>query len=312
MRIVSLLPSTTEIACKLGFEDQLVGRSHECDFPESVKKLPVLTQPKYPENGSSKKIDQEVKSLLEKSLSVYRVDADKLAELQPDIILTQDHCKVCAVSLEDVEHALEQKLDGHAKIVSVSPKNLHQIYQSIFDIGDALGARSKAENVVDEIKERMDIIRSTLTNVKPVSAVTIEWIDPLMTAGNWIPECIHIAGGDDLLGTPGEHSPWIEWYTIMNSDPEILLISPCGYSIQQTVNELGTLRQHEGWDSLKAVKNDQVFILDGHHFFNRPGPRIFESTRILAEVFHPAHFKPTLKNTGWINTEELSKAEMTR
>lgn len=312
MRIVSLLPSTTEIACKLGFEQNLVGRSHECDYPESVEKLPVLTEPKYSENGTSIDIDNRVKSLIEKGLSVYKVDAEKLASLNPDIILTQDHCKVCAVSLSDVESALHQTVQEQTKVISVSPENLQQIYQSIIDIGSALEAKKKAKNVVNEMQLRMNIIRNTLTHVQPVSAVTIEWIDPLMTAGNWIPECIHIAGGEDLLGTAGQHSPWIKWKDIKQTNPEFLLISPCGYSIVQTLREFKTLQHKPGWKNLRAVQNNRVFILDGHHYFNRPGPRIFDSTRILAEVFHPNHFKPTLKNIGWVNTKDIESAELRR
>ena len=311
MRIVSLLPSTTEIACALGLESQLVGRSHECDYPESIKDLPVLTEPKYDENGRSSEIDKRVKSLLENGLSVYHVFADKLSELNPDLILTQDHCEVCAVSLPDVEEALQKYTSSDSKVISVSPKNLEDIFESIQTIGNAAGAGQKAKHLLAEIKQRFSIIKNTVFGENRKTVATVEWIEPLMTAGNWIPELIEIAGGEDQLGKPGQHSPWIDWNDIMEADPEYLLICPCGYSCQQTLNEIDHLTDKPEWEKLKAVKNGNVFILDGNHYFNRPGPRIFESTRILGEILHPQLFKPTLKGIGWINFRDIQKTELT-
>ncbi|TVR36386.1 MAG: cobalamin-binding protein, partial [Balneolaceae bacterium] len=300
MRIVSLLPSTTEIVSALGMEKYLVGRSHECDYPASITSLPVLTKPKYITNGKSRDIDKQVKSLLEKGLSVYEVDAELLAELKPDVILTQDHCEVCAVSLPEVEAAV-QTWTGNQKthVVSVSPTDLNGIYQSILKIGEALQKKSNAQSLVDEMKERLEIIRSTVSGKVRKKVVSIEWIDPLMTAGNWIPELVEIAGGDHLLAEPGEHSPWIDWKDILEADPDLIVIMPCGYSFKQTAEEVPLLTSRDEWSELKAVKEKNVYLLEGNQYFNRPGPRIFESTRILAEILHPDHFKPTLKETGW-------------
>ena len=300
MRIVSLLPSTTEIVCSLGMEEHLVGRSHECDYPASITSLPVLTKPKYITNGKSRDIDKQVKSLLEKGLSVYEVDAELLAELKPDVILTQDHCEVCAVSLPEVEAAVKNWTGNQkTQVVSVSPTDLNGIYQSILKIGEALQKKLKAQNLVEEMKERLDIIRSTVSGKVRKKVVSIEWIDPLMTAGNWIPELVEIAGGDHLLAEPGEHSPWIGWKDVLEADPDLIVIMPCGYNFEQTAEELPLLTSRDEWSELKAVKEKNVYLLEGNQYFNRPGPRIFESTRILAEILHPDHFKPTLKETGW-------------
>jgi iron complex transport system substrate-binding protein len=300
MRIVSLLPSITEVVCALGMEKHLVGRSHECDYPESVSSLPVLTKPKYSTNGKSRDIDKQVKSLLEKGLSVYEVDAQLLAELKPDVILTQDHCEVCAVSLPEVEAAVKSWTGNHDTIVvSVSPTDLNGIYQSIIKIGDALQREAWARKLVEEMKDRLGIIRSTVAGKERKSVVSIEWIDPLMTAGNWIPELVEIAGGDHYHAEPGEHSPWINWNQVRESDPDLIVIMPCGFNFEQIMEELPLLTSKEGWDHLEAVKKSETYLLEGNQYFNRPGPRIVESTRILAEILHPDHFKPTLKETGW-------------
>lgn len=300
MRIVSLLPSTTEIATALGFQSNLVGRSHECDYPAALTHLPVLTKPKYPDKGSSSEIDQRVKSLVENGLSVYEVNAELLSELKPDLILTQDHCEVCAVSVNDVKKAVKEwTRQSNTVIVSVSPVNLEGIFESFREIGKALAVEKRAGYLIEEMKQRLDIIRNTVLREKRKTVATIEWIDPLMTAGNWIPELVEIAGGDHLFAEAGKHSPWIDWEKIKTADPDLISIMPCGYNFDQTINEIDILTSKPGWKDLKAVKNDNVFILDGNQYFNRPGPRIFESTRILAEILHPHLFKPTFKNRGW-------------
>lgn len=300
MRIVSLLPSTTEIASSLGFTSSLAGRSHECDYPVSINRLPVLTKPKYTDNGTSSEIDQRVKSLIENGLSVYEVDADLLAELKPDVILTQDHCEVCAVSLNDVEQAVKDWTNqNHTRIVSVSPANLEGIFESFRIIGDALGVENRALDMIEEMKQRLDIIKNTVHREKRKTVASIEWIDPLMTAGNWVPEIVEIAGGDHLFAEPGKHSPWIDWETIRNADPDLITVMPCGYRFQQTLDEIATLTSKPGWSELRAVKTGNVFLLDGNQYFNRPGPRIFDSTRVLAEIIHPNFFEPTFADTGW-------------
>ena len=211
-RVVSLIASATEIVCALGARDRLVGRSHECDFPEDVTLLPVLTSPKFPVNGSSYEIDQRVKAILQEGLSVYRVDAEKLKALRPHVIVTQDHCEACAVSLKDVELALCDWSGSAAKIVSLRPDRLADIWQDIRQVARALGRESKGESVVAELRARMQAIAevSATARYRPRVA-SIEWIDPLMAGGNWMPELVEMAGGENLFGQAGQHSPWLQW-----------------------------------------------------------------------------------------------------
>jgi iron complex transport system substrate-binding protein len=263
-RIVSLIPSSTEIACALGFEAELVGRSHECDFPPGIERLPSLTEPKLDTDATSAAIDGRVKQLVGDGLSVYRVDIDKLRELRPTVILTQDQCEVCAVSLRDVEEALR----GRDFAASLS-------------------------NRLAEISEQALRIRA-----KP-SVACVEWIDPLMSAGNWMPELVTLAGGRPLFGEAGTHSPWLEWETLRNADPEIIILLPCGFDIERTRRELAPLIAQPGWAELEAVRSGRVFVADGNQYFNRPGPRLVESLEILAEILHPDHFAPRHQDVGW-------------
>lgn len=304
MQIVSLLPSATEIICELGFEDQIVGRSHECDQPESIRDLPVLTDSSVKNTGNSTRIDQNIKSLLKDGLSVFSVKADLLAEINPDIIFTQDHCEVCAVPLGEVKTAVKQFCGKDTKVVSLSPTNLEEIYESIQTIGRALNVEEQAHQLIGELQLRMDIIRNTVIG-EPVKRVAcLEWIDPLMTGGNWIPELLEVVGAEYLLSEPGQHSPWIDWKEVVDENPDVILVMPCGYDIDQTLNEMYRLTQKDDWNSIKAVQNNEVYILDGNRYFNRPGPTIFESTRILGEILHPSLFKPIHRKKGWIHFDK--------
>lgn len=304
MRIVSLLPSTTEIICELGFENQLVGRSHECDQPASVKKLPKLTDSSVKNTGNSAKIDQNIKSLLKNGLSIFNVKVDLLAEINPDIIFTQDHCEVCAVPLDDVKSAVQQYCSHDTKVVSLSPANLSEIFQSIQEIGQTLGAENRASQLVEELELRLDIIKNTIVGEPVKRVVCLEWIEPLMTGGNWIPELLEIAGGEYLLSEPGKHSPWVDWDDVVNENPDVILIMPCGYDIDQTANEIHHITQKEGWNSIQAVENNEIYILDGNRYFNRPGATIYESARILAEILHPNLFKLIHHKSGWVRFDE--------
>ncbi|WP_234572080.1 cobalamin-binding protein [Rhodohalobacter sp. 614A] len=309
MKIVSLLPSATEIICELGLEDQLVGRSHECNTIPSIRELPVVTDSSVKNTGNSLQIDKNIKSILKSGLSIFNVNVNVLAELDPDIIFTQDHCEVCAVSLDDVQRAVNEYCGGRAKVISLSPVNLSEIFETFYTVGKALDVPKKAEELVEKLKSRLDIIRSTVIGESVKKVACIEWIEPLMTGGNWIPELLEIAGGEYLLSEPGKHSPWIEWDDILKEDPDVILIMPCGYPIEQTMKEIHLLTQKTKWADLKAVQNGEVYILDGNRYFNRPGPGVYESTRILGEVLHPKLFKPVYHKDGWIHlSEQLEKA----
>ena len=297
-RIVTMIASATEIVFALGFEEQLVARSHECDYPLSVQRLPVCTAPRFDVHGSSVEIDQRVKSLLEQATSIYRVDADVLKQLQPDVIVTQSHCEVCAVSEKDVEQAICTWLEKKPKIVSLSPNNLTDVWQSIRNVADALEVSSRGEQLVHELQGRIDAIAAKTPEVRPTVAC-LEWIEPLMAAGNWVPELVELAGGRNLFGSAGKHSPWMTWEQLCERDPDVIVAWPCGFDLAKTRAEMVGLRNRAGWGNLQAVRSGRVFVTDGNQFFNRPGPRLVETLEILAEIFHPHAFPSRHAGTGW-------------
>ena len=299
-RIVSLIPSATEIVCALGLESNLVGRSHECDFPDSVRRLPVCTEPKFNPEGSSYEIDQRVKAILQEALSVYRVDAEKLRGLRPDLIVTQSQCEVCAVNLRDVERVVCEWMASRPRIVSLAPGALADVWADIRRVAEALGVPERGADLLARIESRMAAIaeRARALADRPTVAC-IEWIEPLMAAGNWMPELVEMAGGVNLFGEAGKHSPWMEFAQLQDQDPDVILIAPCGFDINRTRQELPTLTQGPSWPSLKAVRGGRVFVADGNQYFNRPGPRLVESLEILAELLHPRTFQFGREGAGW-------------
>ena len=300
MRIVTLLPSATEIVCALGFEAALVGRSHECDYPPSVGRLPALTEAKFNPEGTSAEIDQRVKKIVADALSVYRVDAPKLRELRPDVIVTQSQCEVCAVSESDVETAVAEWLGARLKIVSLAPYGLDDVFTDMQRVADALGAAPRGVELVAKLRNRLAAIAGKARNApeRPTVA-TIEWIDPLMAAGNWMPTLVEMAGGSNLFGTAGEHSPWMKFDDLAAKDPDVILISPCGFNMDRAAKDLPVLTSQAKWQQLAAVRNGRVFMADGNQYFNRPGPRIAESLEILAEIVHPELFRFGHEGSGW-------------
>jgi iron complex transport system substrate-binding protein len=300
-RIVSLIASATEIVCALGFEDALVGRSHECDFPASVKQLPVCTEPKFPVEGSSYEIDQRVKAILQEGLSVYRVHADVLRRLRPEVIVTQSQCEVCAVSQRDVEQAVCDWIDGRPVVVSLAPNGLADVWDSFRPVAAALGVAERGEEVVAHLKGRMKAIEDRARALSRVTVAYIEWIDPLMAGGNWMPELIDMAGGHNLFGAAGKHSPWMTWQELCQRDPDVIFVAPCGFDIERTRNEMPALTGRPEWSRLKAVREKRVYLADGNQYFNRPGPRLVESLEILAEVVHPEAFHFGHEGAGWVS-----------
>ncbi|MCW9707616.1 cobalamin-binding protein [Fodinibius salsisoli] len=304
MRIVSLLPSITEIVVALGKKEELIGCSHECNFPEDIISLPACTEPKFDPDGTSYQIDQRVKAVLQEGLAVYRVDAELLKKLNPDVILTQDHCDVCATSFTEVKKVVQSTLDKDVEVISVSPTDLSSVIDSIRTIARAIDAEPEAEELMAEMKGTLqDIQQQTLPLYAP-DVLCIEWLDPLMAAGNWIPQLVQLAGGNPQLAEAGKHSPWLEWEKVQQLNPEIITITPCGFGISETLSELSSLTSQPGWENLKAVQNHQVFIMDGDHYFNRPGPRLVDSTKILAEIIHPGRFRSDTSHPGWINLHD--------
>ena len=300
-RIISLLPAATEIVCALGFENDLVGRSHECDFPETIKDLPICSEANFPDDLSSADIDVKVKEILADALSVYTVKRDVIKELTPDIVITQAQCEVCAVSLAEVEEALDNFLDKKAQVVSLEPNKLEDIFVDISKVALALDAVNAGNMLIEDLQERVDIIRHKLKFVESrPTVVCIEWLEPLMVSGNWIPEIVSIAGGVSQLATAGKHSPYITWEDIQLVDPDIIVVMPCGFSIERTMKEMNLLMGLAGFSELKAVKNDRLYIADGNQYFNRPGPRIVDSIEIMGEIIHPKLFNFGYEGNGWI------------
>lgn len=280
-RIVSLLPSATEIAVALGLGEALVGRSHECDFPPEVARLPALTATKIPKGMRSEKIDRTVKSIIESGLSAYTVDAERLRALRPDIILTQTQCAVCAVTPRDLEEALSDWTGSKPQLLSLAPDTLDDVWGDFERVGEATGR--DAAPVVATLKARLAALPAA--DERPTVAA-IEWIEPLMIAGNWIPELIELADGRPLLASAGQHSPFVDWEELRAADPDAIVAMPCGFQASRTLEEMPLLEALPGWRDVRAVRDGRVFVADGHHLYNRPGPRLVESAEALHAMLH--------------------------
>ncbi len=282
-RIVSLISSATEIVYALGQLDSLVGRSHECDYPESVRTLPLCTRPRIAVDASSAEIDRQVRESARNSISIYDVVDDVISALAPTHILTQIQCEVCAVSLRDVELALARGMKGQPKIVSLQPDSLTDIWNDIRRVASSLDIPERGERLIADLQSRMQL---PLPAARPTVAC-VEWLEPLMRSGNWTPELIELAGGVPL--------PWNTWDDILAAAPDVLLLAPCGFDLPRTQQELYWMTARPGWQTLRA----RVYLADGNQYFNRPGPRVVETVRVLSEILHPATFPPTLRDIGW-------------
>lgn len=282
MRIVSLIASSTEMVVALGYGEDLVGRSHECDHPPWVTRLPAVTRPKFPTDGTSYEIDQRVRAIVAEGLSVYRVDAAALDALSPDVIVTQTQCAVCAVSLADVEEALCRVVSSRPRIVALEPNALADVWADLRRVAEALGDAARGEALVARLQARMEAIAARVRGRPRPRVATIEWADPLMAGGNWMPELVSLAGGENLFGEAGKHSPVMAWEELRAADPDVIVVAPCGFDLARTREDVPVLKKLPGWDHLRAP----VALCDGNAFFNRPGPRLVESLEILVEILH--------------------------
>ena len=288
-RIVSLLPSATEIAVAVGRGADLVGRSHECDFPPFVEALPVCTATKLEKGLTSLQIEDRVQEIVRQGLSVYEVHAALLRDLKPDVILTQSQCAVCAVTPRDLEESLAAWTGAPPALLSLAPDDLSDVWGDLMRVGAAVDAQAQAERAVADLRARLEALaaRGRARGTRPRVAA-VEWIDPPMAAGNWVPELITAAGGEPLFAVAGQHSPWLDWDAFVAADPDVIVMMPCGYRLTQTLADLPTLAARPGWRDLAAVRAGRVYAADGHHYFNRPGPRLVESAEILAEILDAA------------------------
>ena len=290
-RIISLLPSATEILAVLGLGQYQVGRSHECDYPPEVVALPICTAPQFNPQGSSADIHDRVTDLLTRALGVYRVEVEQLAALKPTHILTQAQCDVCAVSLGDVEAAVASLTGFNPQIISLQPNRLAELWDDLMRVSDAIGGkalRQQTEAAIAVLKQRIKACQRAISSISYRPRVAcIEWTEPLMAAGNWMPELIALAGAESCFGTVGQHSPWISWDDLIAADADILVLMPCGYDLPQTLADAQALTRHPQWSTLKAVQKGQAYVTDGNQYFNRPGPRLVDSLEILVEICHP-------------------------
>ena len=305
-RVITMLPSATEIVCALGYRDAIVARSHECDYPKSIKQLPACTTSKIDTTKLSNEIDNQVKFIVEQGLSVYRVDGDLLRKLNPDVIVTQTQCEVCAASPKDLEEALSDWTGGRPKIVSLEPNGLTDVWTDIQNVANAIGEQQRGKELLEGLSNRLCLIEEKAskfldTAIDRPRVACIEWIDPLMAAGNWIPELVEMSGGENIFGAAGQHSPWIEWDVVCKEDPDVIVIMPCGYDISESRRNMPALSDRSEWSSLKAVKNGTIYIVDGNQYFNRPGPRLADSLEIMAQLVIPEIFKSDfeLEGIGW-------------
>ena len=290
-RIVSLLPSATEMVCAVGAHKNLVGVSHECDYPAGVERLPILTHVRRQLPRSSAAIDRAVREILADALAVYEVEVERLQEAAPDVVVTQDLCDVCAVSLDDVREALRELTRGDVAVVSLKPGLLKDVWDDVRRVGEAVGRPAVGEAVARSLENRCAAIsqRTAETTARP-SVLTIEWLDPVMVGGTWMPELVKLAGGQALVTKPGQHAPTLDFDALAALEPDVVVVKPCGFELRRTEEEADLLAKNLPWDNWRAVREGRVFVADGNAFFNRPGPRLVESLEILAACLHPELF----------------------
>jgi iron complex transport system substrate-binding protein len=300
VRIVSLIPSGTEILATLGLVDAIVGRTHECDYPPEIQNRPVCTQARLDSKNSSSAIHHEVNNLLQSALSIYQIKVNILEELQPTHIITQDQCDVCAVSFREVEKAVAQLIHSSPQIISLQPNLLQDVWADIERVSNVFGVDSL--KVLENLEARVKICQQKIQGLSLTELPTvacIEWTEPLMTAANWIPELVNLAGGQSLFSIAGKPSPHLQWETLIVSNPDVIIFMPCGFDLQRTQQEVKLLTQRPEWQKLHATQTGRVFITDGNAYFNRPGPRLVDSLEILAEILHPEIFDYGYKGIGW-------------
>ncbi|MGM3305551.1 cobalamin-binding protein [Anabaena sp. WFMT] len=300
IRIVSLIPSATEIVATLGLSQAIVGRSHECDYPPEIANLPVCTESRLNGDDSSDTIHDGINHIFQSALSIYKIKLDVLEKLQPTHIITQNQCDVCAVSLPEVEKAVAELTHSSPQIISLQPNTLEDVWGDIERVGQTFGIDSV--KILENLEARVKICNRKVQGLfitEMPTVACIEWTDPLMIAANWIPELINLAGGQTLCSSVGKPAARLHWETLVASNPDVIIFMPRGFDLQRTQQEAKLLTQRPEWDKLHAAKAGRVFITDGNSYFNRPGPRLVDSVEILAEILHPEIFEYGYKGIGW-------------
>ena len=308
MRIVSLLPSATEIICAIGLADELVGVTHECDYPPEAVGKPIVTRSVHDlSTRSSRDIHRLVSAAVHGGSSLYALDEEALAAARPDLIVTQELCRVCAVSYREVNE-VARAIDAEITVVSLEPTSIEGILNTITTVGAMAEAEDAAVDLVESLRERLGAVEAQVQSRRDGGqrarrVVGLEWLDPPFAVGHWVPEQIRRAGGWDLLGADGDRSSQTTWDAIGEVDPEMLLLMPCGFHLAETVAEWARTSRPPGYAELAAVRRDQIFALDGSAYFSRPGPRVIDGIELLAEIFDPEAFVDTAPLGSWTPVE---------
>lgn len=295
MRICSLLPGATEVIAALGLADDLVGISHECDYPPAITHKPVMVRATIDgDRSSSAEIDRQVKTAVTADRPLYELDEALFACAQPDLVVTQDLCHVCAVTPAQLHGAIGA-LPHRPQLLSLNPLTLEDIFMDVERIGAAIKRPAEAQALIVALRSRLEFVRMQVSsaNARP-TVVCLEWLSPLYAAGHWVPQMVELAGGIDRLGSAGAPSSQVTWEQLFAAAPDVLVLMPCGFSISRTLRELSQLTVHPGWQDLPAVRNGRVFAVDASSFFSRPGPRLVDGVAILAALFHPSCFGGTI------------------
>lgn len=291
LRIASLLASATEIVYGLGLGDSLVGVSHECDYPPEATTKPRLTGSRINAAASSGQIDREVRERTPAGEALYDIDVAVLASLAPDLIITQAQCDVCAVRYADVLEAVAtEPALRNTQVIALNPQTFDDVLADILRVAEAAGCRERGAAYVAELQGRIEKIAAKGRSIPPEQrprVACIEWTDPLMLAGNWMPQMVELAGGVNLLSKAGEHSPVCRWEDLRAADPQVIVVCPCGFDLERSRQELATLEALPGWHDVTAVRQGRVYPADGNAYFNRSGPRMVESLEMLAGFIYP-------------------------
>jgi iron complex transport system substrate-binding protein len=293
VRIVSLLPATTEIVHALGAGHHLVGRSHECDLPrghpgtDRLAALPVVSRPRAPLEGDSAAIDRDVRALVRDGGGVFEIDPEVLRELAPDVVLTQSACEVCAVDASVVHAAITEQVGDHVTVVDLQPSRLADVLEDHRRVAAALDLHAAGDRVVAGLEARLDAVARAVAGRPRPTVGTVEWFDPLIAAGTWLPDLVQHAGGEPALSAAGGHAPVVAFADLVAADPDVLLLAPCGFTVRRGRQELPVLSEQPGFATLRAVRDRRAWLLDGHELVNRPGPRLIDTVELLAALLHP-------------------------
>ena len=289
MRIVSLLPAATEILYAIGAGDSVVGVTHECDFPAEAVTKPALIRPRIDVAAVPAEIDRQVRELIGRHESIYSLDAELLLQLDPDLIVTQDLCHVCAASSDDLAAAVSRfPASRQPRVVSFTPRTLREVWQGIRDIAEAADCASEGEALAGWLALEVSTVCEAVQESTPRPRVLcLEWFDPPYAGGHWVPEMVRLAGGIDVIGREGEPSFSMDWQDVLSARPEIVVLMSCGYNLERNINVWRSTKRPAGWHQIPAVQNDRIYAVDANSYFSRPGPRLSEGVALLATILHP-------------------------